>query len=93
MATLLLSDENPKRSEGFVGAYAGFACRARNISDAVIALSREFGEAGYIVVGLEHVIPVERLDRGLTPYERELLEATGEYPVQFKDVHLHKGDG
>jgi hypothetical protein len=92
-ATLLLSDANPKRSDGFVGAFAGFACIAEDIAAAVVAVCREFQEAGYVVIGLEHMLPVDRLDRDLTSYEKELLQAAEEYPVQFRDVHAHKGDG
>lgn len=93
VAVLALSDANPKRAEGFVGAFAGFASRAATISEAVDGLDEEFGEAGYVLLGFEHILPVERLDRELTAYESELLGATEVYPVQFKDVHLHKGNG
>jgi hypothetical protein len=93
LATLLLVNSNPKRSEGFIGAFAGFACRAANIAEAVEALRREFEESGYVLVGVKHMLPMHMLDRQLTGYEAELLEAIDGYPVQFKDVHLHKGDG
>ncbi len=93
IATLLLASTNPKRSEGFIGAFAGFACRAENFADAVRALYQEFEESGYVVVGIKHMLPMHMLDRQLTAYEAELLERIEEYPVQFKDVHLHKGDG
>lgn len=92
-ATLLLASANPKRAEGFVGAFSGFACSAENIADAIKALHREFDESGYILVGVESMLPVHMLDRQLTDYETELVEATSQYPVQFKNVHLHKGDG
>lgn len=93
MATLVLASANPKRSEGFIGAFAGFACRAANIAEAVEALRREFEESGYILIGIKHMLPMHMLDRQLTIYETKLLEAIDDYPVQFKDVHLHKGDG
>jgi hypothetical protein len=93
VAVLALSDANPKREEGFVGAYAGFASKAATIWEAVAALAREFDENGFYLLGFENMLPAECLDRELTTYERELLRATEEYPVQFKDVHLHKSDG
>lgn len=93
VAVLGLSDENPKRAEGFVGAFAGFASSASTIPDAVAALAEEFGESHYVLLGFEYMLPAERLDRELTAYESELVTATEQYPVQFKDVHLHKGDG
>jgi hypothetical protein len=92
-ATLLLGSENPKRLEGFIGAFSSFACSAGNIVEAMKALHREFEESGYILVGVENMVPVHMLDRQLTAYETELVEATSQYPVQFKNVHLHKGDG
>jgi hypothetical protein len=92
-ATLLLADTNPKRAEGFVGAFAGFACSAENIVEAMKSLCREFEESGYVLIGVESMLPVHMLDRQLTDYETELVEATNQYPVQFKNVHLHKGDG
>jgi hypothetical protein len=93
VAVLALSDANPKRAEGFVGAFAGFASCAATVSEAVAILDQEFREAGYVLLGVDYMLPVERLDRELTAYECELLRAAEEYPVQFKDVHLHKGDG
>jgi hypothetical protein len=93
MATLLLASTNPKRSEGFIGAFAGFACRAENIAEAVEVLHQEFEESGYVLVGIKHMLPMHMLDQQLTAYEAELLEGIKDYPVQFKDVHLHKGDG
>ena len=39
------------------------------------------------------MLPMQMLDRQLTVHEAALVEATDKYPVQFKDVHLHKGDG
>ena len=93
MANLQLSSANPKRTEGFTGAFAGFACKAANIAEAIESLRREFEESGYVVVGIEHMLPLQLLDRQLTAYEAGLVEAIDSYPVQFKDVHLHKGDG
>jgi hypothetical protein len=87
-----LVSTNPKRSEGFIGAFAGFASRAANIVAAIEALSREFEESGYVLVGVEHMLPVHMHDRQLTSYETELIDSIDKYPVQFKNVHLHKGD-
>lgn len=91
-AVLLLADNNPKRIDGFIEAFCGFACAADNLGEAITLLDSELKESGYSVVGLEDALMVEMLDRPLTDYEMELVEATKEYPVQFKDVHLHKGD-
>lgn len=93
MANLQLASANPKRSEGFIGAFAGFACKATNIAEAIESLRRELEESGYILVGIEHMLPMQMLDRQLTAHEAALVEAIDKYPVQFKDVHLHKGDG
>jgi len=93
MANLQLASTNPKRSEGFTGAFAGFACRAANIVEAVELLQREFEESGYVLVGIRHMLLTHMLDRQLTTYEAELVKAVDTYPVQFMDVHLHKGDG
>lgn len=92
LATMLLASTNPKRSEGFIGAFAGFACRAENIVKAVMMLHQEFEESGYVLVGIKHMLPIHMFDRQLTTYEAELLEGIKDYPVQFKDVHLHKVD-
>jgi hypothetical protein len=93
MASLRLASANPKRRDGFAGAFAGFACRASNIAEAANLLLREFDECGYELVGFEHMILLQLLDRDLTPYEKGLVQAVESYPVQFRDVHLHKGDG
>lgn len=92
MATLVLLPTNVKRSEGFVGAYAGFAVRSATLADAVAALSKEFEESGFVVMGIDAMMPVAMLDRPLTEHEQMLVEASETYPVQFKNVHLHKGD-
>lgn len=93
MANLRLTSTNPKRAEGFTGAFAGFACKASNIVEAVDALCKELEEAGYVLVGIEHMLPVQWLGRQLTTYEAVLVAAVATYPVQFRDVHLHKSDG
>jgi hypothetical protein len=92
MANLQLTSANPKRAEGFTGAFASFACKASNIVEAVDALCKEFEESGYVLVGIEHMLPVESLNRQLTTYESVLVAAVATYPIQFRDVHLHKGD-
>ena len=92
-ATLVLANTNPKRAEGFIGGFAGFASSAENIAEAVKALRDEFEESGYSLVGIDNMLPAHMLDRQLTDYETELMDAIGSYPVQFKNVHLHKGDG
>ncbi|HET9818682.1 MAG TPA: hypothetical protein VFP92_05905 [Rhodanobacteraceae bacterium] len=91
-AVLLLTEKNPERSKGLIGAFCGFACAADNVAEAVTLLYRELEESGYLVVGLEDALMVQMLDRPLTDYEKELVEATKKYPVQIKNVHLHKGD-
>jgi hypothetical protein len=93
MANLQLAGANPKRSEGFTAAFAGFACKASNIAEAIELLRREFEESAYVLAGVEHMLPMQLLDRPLTTYEVELVEATEKYPVQIRDVHLHKGNG
>lgn len=92
MAVLRLSQSNTKRSEGFTGAYAGIACSAKNAVEAAALISNEFAENGYELLGFESFLPADMLDRELTDYEEELVMATNSYPVQFKDVHLHKPD-
>ncbi len=91
-AVLLLTESNPERDKGFIGAFCSFACAAENLVEAITLLDRELKESGYLVVGLEDAVMVQMLDRPLTDYEKELVEATKAYPVQFKSVHLHKGD-
>lgn len=91
-AVLLLADSNPKRAEGFIGAFCNFACAATDLVQVIDLLYRELDESGYVVVGLKDTLMIQMLDRPLTDYEEELIEATREYPVQFKNVHLHKGD-
>lgn len=91
-AVLLLADGNPERNKGFIGAFCGFACAADSLAEAVTLLDRELKDAGYLVVGLEDALMANMLERPLTDYEKELVEATKVYPVQFKNIHLHKGD-
>lgn len=91
-AVLKLTESNPERNKGFIGAFCGFACVADNLVEAVTLLDRELKESGFLVVGLEDALMVRMLDRPLTDYEKELVEATKTYPVQFKNVHLHKGN-
>lgn len=91
-AVLMLAEENSKRSEGFIGAFSGFACKTLDIAEAVRLLCEEFKESGYLLIGIEGMTLVNMLDRELTSYEEGLIAATAEYPVQFKNVHLHKGD-
>ena len=92
LAVLGLSKSNAKRGAGFIGAYAGVACCARNAVEATELLSKEFAENEYELLGFETFLPVGMLDRVLTGYETELVKATRSYPVQFKDIHLHKAD-
>jgi hypothetical protein len=92
MAVLRLSQANAKRREGFTGAFAGIACLASDVVEAVRLASNELDENGYELLGFESFLPVDMLDRELTDYEEGLVSATSSYPVQFKDVHLHKGD-
>ncbi|MBI1210551.1 MAG: hypothetical protein GC190_03740 [Alphaproteobacteria bacterium] len=89
LATLVLAGEHPARNDGFAGGFAGFAVAANRIATAVANLVNEFGEHGYLVVGLEGMLPVSMLDREMTEHEAALVEATKSYPVQFKNVHLH----
>lgn len=92
MAVLRLSQSNAKRNEGFTGAFAGIACLAKDLVEAVTLISSELDENGYELLGFESFLPTYTLDRELTNYERELVNATSSYPVQFKDIHLHKPD-
>lgn len=69
-----------------------FACANESITGAIQAVFDEFAKSGYHLIGVESMLPAHMHDRDLTPYEKELLEATKDYPVQFKDVHLHKGN-
>lgn len=92
MAVLRLSQSNAKRSEGFTGAYAGVACSAKDAVEAATLISEEFDESGYELLGFESFLPADILGRELTDYEEELVMATNSYPVQFKNVHLHKPD-
>lgn len=92
MAVLRLIQSNIKRREGFTGAYAGIACSARNAVEAAALISKEFDENGYELLGFESFLPADMLGRELTDYEEELVMATDSYPVQFKNVHLHKAD-
>jgi hypothetical protein len=91
-AVLVPTPENQVRADNYIGAYAGVACRATTIAKAVQLMASEFYENGYALLGFESLLPVGSLDRELTDYERALAEATAVYPVQFRDVHLHKGD-
>lgn len=91
-AVLALGEGNPKWIDGFRGAFSNFACSAKDILEAVSILHKEFEESNYTLIGLESILPAQMLDRPLTEYERELVEATKKYPVQFKNVHLYKGD-
>lgn len=92
MAVLRLSQSNSKRNDGFTGAFAGIACFAKDVVEATTLISKEFQENGYELLGFESFLPANMLDRELTDYEQELVNATSTYPVQFKDVHLHKPD-
>jgi hypothetical protein len=92
-ATLVVSGTNPKRADGFIGAYAGFASKAKDVSGAINQLAREFEESGYVLIGLENLLPIHMLSRQLTAHEEDFLKEIHKYPVQFKNVHLHKGDG
>lgn len=92
MAVLRLSESNAKRNEGFAGAFAGIACLAKDVVEATTLISSELDENGYELLGFESFLPANMLDRELTDYEEELVNATSSYPVQFKDVHLHKPD-
>lgn len=91
-AVLVPTPENQARADNYIGAYAGVACRATTIANAVQLIASEFLENGYALLGFETLLPVGSLDREMTDYENELVEATAVYPVQFRDVHLHKGD-
>lgn len=91
-AVLSIERNNLKWAEGFRGAFANVACSAKDIAEAVGLLCQEFEESNYILTGLEGFILVQMLDRPLTDYEKDLVDGTKEYPVQFKNVHLHKGD-
>lgn len=91
-AILSLEKASPKWADGFRGAFANVACSAKDIAEAVSLLHKEFEESHYVLTGLEGFFLAQMLDRPLTDYERDLVDATKEYPVQFKNVHLHKGD-
>lgn len=93
VARLTVDTGNPKRTAGFTGAYAAFACRAADLVAALTLLCGEFREAGYNVIGFNHCTLLDLLERELTAQEAELVKATTQYPVQFKNIHLHKGDG
>lgn len=91
-AILSIERASPKWVEGFTGAFANVACSAKDIAEAVSLLRQEFEESNFVLIGLEAFVLVPMLDRPLTDYEKELIEGTKGYPVQFKNVHLHKGD-
>lgn len=91
-AELMLAPTNAKRSEGFVGGYAAFACRADSFLQAAKALEREFFEAGYLLVGVQSMVSRDSLDRALTEHESSMVELTAKHAVQFRNVHLHKGN-
>jgi hypothetical protein len=93
MAIMVLGDTHPSRAEGYIGAFAAVACRAERIVDALRNLSDEFERNDLVLIGIENFISTEMLDRSLTGAENELLSALQRYPVQFNNVHLHKGDG
>jgi hypothetical protein len=38
------------------------------------------------------MVPIDLLDRELTKEENAFIEKLAKYPVQFKDIHLHKDD-
>ena len=92
MAVLRLSPANVSRDEGFIGAYAGVACLAKDIAEAVKLCSSELRENEFELLGFESFLQVDALDRELTEYEESLVSAVSSYPVQFRDFHLHKGD-
>jgi hypothetical protein len=91
-AVLALEKTNPKWDEGFRGAFVNVACSAKDIAQAVDLLRKEFEESNYILTGLEGFFLTQMLDRPLTDYEKDLVDGTKEYPVQFKNVHMHKAD-
>lgn len=92
MAILGLKESNIKKRQGFVGAFAAVACAALDVAEATRLISCEFDENGYELLGFESLMPAQMLERELTDYEAVLVESAASYPVQFKDVHLHKGD-
>lgn len=92
VATLMLDTDNPRRTAGFTGAYAAFACRGEDFASALTLLCREFSGSGYSVTGLNNCTRLDLLEREMTAQEAELVRATAQYPAQFKNIHLHKGD-
>ena len=92
LSVLITSQDSQSRKDGFSGAYAGVACKAETVADAVKLIAAEFLENGYVLIGFESFLPVYALDREMTDYEEMLVVATSSYPVQFKNVHLHKAD-
>jgi hypothetical protein len=93
IAVLIVKDGHPSREEGYLGAYAAVACEAASLSEAVRGLQLEFEDQGLALVGVENLLPTHMRDRRLTKEEEQLVEALDSYPVQFRDVHFHKGDG
>lgn len=92
LAVLRPSNSHPLRREGFVGAYASFACEAEDIASAVKQLRDEFVENSLIMVGVESIFEHGALSREPTLDEAELADKTARYPVQFKNIQFFKAD-
>jgi hypothetical protein len=92
VVVLVVKDEHPSRAEGYLGAYAAVACEAATLQLAVQSIEKEFNEHALEIVGIESLIPTHMRDRQLTEEEEQLVQALRSYPVQFQEIHLHKGD-
>jgi hypothetical protein len=92
VAVLLTGEGHSSRPEGYIGGFAAVACEGDDIVEAVDRLSRELDENSLILLGFENFLVVEMLDRELTAEEKRLTFGLKNYPVQFSNVHLHKGD-
>jgi hypothetical protein len=92
VAILKLHQSNPKKKDGFIGAFVAVACSSEDVAAAVRLLYSEFEENGYELVGFENFQLTDSLERELTENEKSLVNATDTYPAQFLDLHLHKSD-
>lgn len=92
IGTVLLSPLPDGKKKEYIGAYASVACCADSFNKAVELIIAEFYENRYEVIGFENFMPMTMLERELTDYEKTLVDATSAYPVQFKNVHLFKGN-
>jgi hypothetical protein len=93
VVVLLVKSDHPSRGEGYLGGYAAVACEAATLHQAVQSIEIEFDGHALEMVGIENFMPTHMRDRQLTEEEQQLVQALHSYPVQFQDVHLHKGDG